>query len=113
MDQITNLLNLGLGTLLPAFMLGLKEIERRFTETDALPTWRPIVMPLMMLVVSIGLALGNRSFAPPATNAAETWWVQGALFFFAMLLGNRLTETVYINSAKAKGEVKVIPPSVP
>lgn len=102
MDQITNLLNVGLGALLPAFLLGLRDLQRRFAESETAPTWKPFVLPALMLLVSAGLAYGNRAFLPPATSASGLWWVQGALFYFALLIGDRAAETVYGNVAKAK-----------
>lgn len=104
MTDVSQLLSQALGVLFVPILLLSRWLRLKFAADPNKPTLPEWSIYAIMLALTMGLSYGQQSLQPfmqPET-VAQIWWVQGLLFFIALLvtdLGADATSTKSVSNA--------------
>jgi hypothetical protein len=103
MNDAASLLETALGALFIPILLFSRWIRLKFASDPNKPTLPDWSIYLIMLVLTEGLSFGQYNVQPIAPESVtQVWWVQGLLFFIALLvadLGADATSTKSVTNA--------------
>jgi hypothetical protein len=103
MNDASALLSTALGALFIPILLFSRWIRLKFASDPDKPTLPEWSIYAIMLILTMGLSYGQWSVQPiPPESVSQLWWVQGILFFIALLvadLGADATSTKSVSNA--------------
>ena len=109
MNEAAALLQQALGALVLPTLLGIRAVRKKFALDPDKPTIHEGIIILAMAVVGFGLSYASWMVNPlPPNDLLSLWFVQGFLYFIALLLGDMGMDATSIKSASAERKIATI-----
>lgn len=107
MNEAAQLLQTGLSVLLVPILLTSRALRKKFATDPSKPTLHEAWIYLSMALMSGGLSYAQHSVAPaPVASLTDLWWVQGLLFFAALILADLGVDATSIKTPSALADIR-------
>lgn len=111
MNEAANLLQSGLSVLLVPILLGARALRKKFAIDPEKPTLPEAIIYALMGGLGLGLAYAQHSVNPlPAMTVVDLWWVQGLLFFGALIVADIGVDATSTKTAHAAEAIRAANP---
>ena len=111
MNEAAQLLQSGLNVLVVPLLLVARATRKKLATDPNKPTLHEGVIFALMLSFGLGLGYAQHNLNPmPAMSVTDIWWVQGFLFFGALVLADLGADATSTKTEKAAAAIEAANP---